>query len=282
MNNVFEDFLLILNPAKCGSSWLAHGLTMRPFMTFPREFDFLFFLDFPLDRQWNDETAKDEEFLGVRNDDSLTPDQKLRRLYEIERNRRSEIGMLVDKAPSNVHSFLKFRHLFRDTRTVVLYRDPRDIYISNELFHQRQLETVDRHDDIGSADYLRRSRVFEASMKSCEQVYRAETQLREDGVDYLRITYEEMKKDFVDVLTRVIEFSGVEIPADALVHSHYVEEHIPFAEHLERAKDFKPLFRKGIIGDWKNHITTDEAREIVKERGGELLVTLGYEQGLDW
>ncbi len=283
MSSVFESYLLILNPAKCGSSWLAHGLTLRPFISYPREFDFFFFLGFPLDRQWNIETAEDVEYLRIRNDDTLTPDQKLRRLYEIEKERRPNVEILVDKAPSNINGFLDFRHLFRDTKTVVLHRDPRDVYISSELYHQRQLAKVARHDDIGSADYLRRSRVFEASMDNSEKVYRAEMQLREDGVEYLRITYEEMKQDFVDVLTRVIRFSGVEIPAGALVRSHLVDEPVPFAEHLRRSRDFRPrLFRKGIVGDWKNYITTEEAKNVVKDICGDLLIELGYEEGYDW
>lgn len=282
MSSVLEDYLLVLNPAKCGSSWLAHGLTISPFMSFPREFDFLYFLGFPLENQWNAETAEDKEFLAVRADNSMSPDAKLVRLYEIERTRRQKIGMLVDKAPSNIHCFLRFRNLFRNTKTVILYRDPRDVYISNELYLQRQLHKVEQHDDVGSLDYLGQSTVFEASIKSCEKVLAAERQLEEDGVDFLKITYEGMKQDFVGVLSRVIEFSGVEVADDAPVSSHYVEQPIPFSEHIRRAREFKPLFRKGIVGDWKNHITTAEAKTFVKERCGDLLVALGYEDGKDW
>ncbi len=282
MSRVFKDFLLVLNPAKCGSSWLAHGLTVRPHMMFPREFDFLYFVNFSLDRQWNAETSQDKQYLAVRQDEGLTPEEKIVRLYEIERERHAHVGLLVDKAPSNIHSFLEFRHLFRDTKTVILYRDPRDVYISNELYLQRQLHKVEEHDDVGTFEYLKQSKVFEASITSCEKVLAAERSLEEDGVDFLKITYEGMKEDFVGVLERVIGFSGLQIPDDAMVSSHYVDEPIPFADHLRRAREFKPLFRKGIVGDWKNHIRTPDAQAFVKERCGDLLVTLGYEEGHDW
>jgi hypothetical protein len=282
MRNVLTHYVLILNPSKCGSSWLAHGMTIRPFMAFPREFDFLFFVGFPPERQWNTATATDEAFLDVRDDATLTAEEKLCKIYEIERSRRSDAEILIDKAPSNIHLFLEYRHIYKQTPTILLYRDPRDVYISNELYHQRQLELVEQRDDIGTAEYLRSSHVFASSMSNCAKVRTVERQLQEDGVDFLCVTYEQMKTDFVDVLTRAIDFCGIDVGVSTEVRSNYVEHAIPFAEHLQRAKDFKPLFRKGIIGDWKNYISTPEAKDVVKEKWGDLLIDLGYETGYDW
>lgn len=40
-------------------------------------------------------------------------------------------------------------------------------------------------------------------------------------------------------------------------------------------------FRKGMIGDWKNHFTQAH-KDAFKEVAGQALVDLGYEDGLDW
>ena len=40
-------------------------------------------------------------------------------------------------------------------------------------------------------------------------------------------------------------------------------------------------FRKGAIGDWRNHFT-DEHKAAFKDIAGDLLVELGYESDLDW
>ena len=40
-------------------------------------------------------------------------------------------------------------------------------------------------------------------------------------------------------------------------------------------------FRKGIIGDWKNHFT-EEHKRVCKELLGEFLIEEGYEKDLDW
>lgn len=42
-----------------------------------------------------------------------------------------------------------------------------------------------------------------------------------------------------------------------------------------------PTFRKGVIGDWRNHFT-DEHIAAFKEVAGPHLITLGYERDLDW
>ena len=40
-------------------------------------------------------------------------------------------------------------------------------------------------------------------------------------------------------------------------------------------------FRKGVIGDWRNHFT-EEHKQAFKEQAGAELVRLGYEDDLDW
>lgn len=45
--------------------------------------------------------------------------------------------------------------------------------------------------------------------------------------------------------------------------------------------DRSPTFRRGVIGDWRNHFT-DEHIAAFKEIAGRHLITLGYEHDLDW
>jgi len=40
-------------------------------------------------------------------------------------------------------------------------------------------------------------------------------------------------------------------------------------------------YRKGVAGDWQNHLA-GENKALFKERWGQLLIDLGYEQNLDW
>lgn len=49
----------------------------------------------------------------------------------------------------------------------------------------------------------------------------------------------------------------------------------------ERLYGGTTTFRKGIIGDWRNHFTAEHKR-VFKELAGDLLIDLGYEQNDDW
>lgn len=40
-------------------------------------------------------------------------------------------------------------------------------------------------------------------------------------------------------------------------------------------------FRKGEIGDWKNHFT-DEHKHLFKKTAGKALIKMGYEKGYEW
>lgn len=42
-----------------------------------------------------------------------------------------------------------------------------------------------------------------------------------------------------------------------------------------------PTFRKGVIGDWKNHFSAQH-KQVFKNVAGQLLIDLGYETDFDW
>jgi hypothetical protein len=278
-----DGYLHMLSPMKSGSSWLAHALSIRPFFDFPREFDFIFFLRYPLSKQWNIETAKDPKFLQIRRDANLTEDEKLIALYKHEREKHPSNTILIDKAPSNLYSgFEDFRHLYSQQRIILLYRDPRDIYISNEFFQQRELMNKPIRDDIGDAKYIQNNDIFHGAFTVSQMLLRIERLLLEEGFRCFRLTYEELKANFREKLMALLEFLELDLAPDDLVTSHYIPEPIPLSKHIAEAEHFKPLFRKGIAGDWKNHLVSPDAKDIIKQHSGELLIELGYEIDLDW
>ncbi len=50
-------------------------------------------------------------------------------------------------------------------------------------------------------------------------------------------------------------------------------------EKLAKGKSF--TFRRGVIGDWRNHFKPDHIAAF-KQQGGQHLIDLGYERDLDW
>jgi hypothetical protein len=106
--------------------------------------------------------------------------------------------------------------------------------------------------------------------------------LQRAKIPHLRLTYEQLIEDFGTAVRRALDFSGLGLTDEDLVQSPGVEKPRPLSEHLEDAVNVRPLFRKGVVGDWRNHLKTDEAKDIVKELAGDLLIELGYESDYRW
>ena len=278
MKNVLASYIPILNPGKCGSSWLANALSIPPNIAFLREFDFIFFLEYDIKKQWNLDTVQNKTYLRTRNDPSLTKDEKLLALYAAERKIYPEDLLLIDKAPSNVYAgFDQYRHLFRKSHILFLYRDPRDIYISGEIYQQDVIRSKPKIEEIGSLEYLRQNEILDGSFLVSQQVYKLEQTLRAEGYSILRLTYEQLKQEFNATILKILDFLPVQIDSNSNVESTYNSHTVPLSEHIREAEDFRPLFRKGIIGDWKNHIQDDDAIAWICDTYGEILAELGYE-----
>lgn len=88
-----------------------------------------------------------------------------------------------------------------------------------------------------------------------------------DKMDIMFVTYEQMKADFATVLTTVAEFIDRPVSAETI---EKVTELCEFDELRQHGKDQvaipkvfydpkkSPFFRKGIVGDWKNHFTQEQ------------------------
>ncbi len=97
----------------------------------------------------------------------------------------------------------------------------------------------------------------------------------------LFVRYEEMLADVRSVMARVAEHLALRWTDEML-------EAITQKHSFERATGRKPgegdgkqFNRKGISGDWRNHFSPEQI-EAFKRVGGQRLIELGYESGLDW
>ncbi|XP_006823353.1 sulfotransferase 1C2-like [Saccoglossus kowalevskii] len=104
-----------------------------------------------------------------------------------------------------------------------------------------------------------------------------------DRVDVMFVTYEQMKADFQTVLSTVAEFINRPVDDETI---EKVTESCEFEELRQHGKDKvaipkvfydskkAPFFRKGIVGDWKNHFT-QEQNDAFEERIEKVLKSKG-------
>ena len=176
----------------------------------------------------------------------------------------------------------------RGARMVVIIRDPRDVVVS----HFHYVTYKDRHHRL--RDYYRRlpddhARLMTSirgidppagqehlRLPDVNERFRGVLAWQEHGAHVVRF------EDLVgpkgggdahkqwDAIRGIGEYLGLPMP------STRVEEVAARLFHTKSA-----TFRKGTIGDWRNHFT-EEHKRVFKEIAGDLLVELGYERDTNW
>ena len=98
----------------------------------------------------------------------------------------------------------------------------------------------------------------------------------------IQVKYEDMKKDSGAELIRVVKRLSNDQPDPARVQE--IVDEFSFEKQSGRkagSENKKSYLRKGVVGDWKNHFST-EACEIFDKYAGKELVLLDYEQNRNW
>jgi hypothetical protein len=261
---VMRRVILLLSTGKCGCTWLGHTVAVRPHIWIDGEQDFMIFLNWPRERQWNLRTLGDPRHAAILAARELSLSDRLVALYRLA---LPPAGYLLDKSPSNLWEIERFEHLFVDSRLLFLYRDPRDIYVSQELYHQEVLRVREAPPGgIGDPAYLESSasflpQVFELALK----LLSTEERLRRRGLATHRVRYEDLVTDFDGTVAGALRF--LDVPPDGPGVRQHVQHH--------RTRRL-PSFRRGGAGDWRNHIVAPAARRFLRDRYASTLQTLGY------
>ncbi len=184
----------------------------------------------------------------------------------------------VEATPENV-SFLTSRGRV----TYFLYRDPRDLLVS-QVFYATEM-----HEEHGMHAYYRSLPDFGERLKAAiigvdqdgvrmvgvRQRYEAVLAwLATPGVCCLR--YEDFiqrRQETLSAMLDEVESTGYRLP-------------LPRAQALARLMEaIQPkksrTFRAGKVGAWREHFT-EEHKRLFKDVAGDLLMQLGYEQSNDW
>ena len=185
----------------------------------------------------------------------------------------------------------------RFSRPVVLFRDPRDVFVSY-FFYERTLQTkgvplaLDALMDLRGKDFdpALFYQYLEAKLVRRTDPYFT---LREffdswwgrDDVFYTQ--YEAFKHDARGELSRLVAYLGHE-PDPQKIHDavdYYTFENVT-KRKFGRARqsgeeDPNSMQRKGISGDWVNHFDA-RCMQLIDHALGDVIIELGYEKDRSW
>jgi hypothetical protein len=268
--------VLLNGPGKAGTHLLSDCLSLMPKMMFSgRHFSLADFIVHP-DKPWDSQFYRSKPHPAIDR-------QRLERFL-----RACPRGMFVTTHArfhttlQEVVEGLQFRH-------IILLRDPRDIVVSYTRFvmrepwhHHHRYYTETLKDD-GT-----RLMTTICGFERCETADRPLATVRErlEGfIPWLEASSSRLICWFEDLIGPLGGGNDEKQLAEIRRIGDFVERPLTYEQAQQIAQNMYSkaslTYRKGIIGDWKNHFT-EAHRCAFKEVAGDILIRLGYEENSDW
>ncbi len=166
-------------------------------------------------------------------------------------------------------------------RCVYLYRDLRDIAVSN-YFYVRRARWHPEYRLYKNADLNEGLRIF-ADRRLGEYVdWIRSWKSNADPETTLEVRYEQILEEPIEIMTKVAALFGLDTDADRIAE---IVERNSFKRmtggRTPGQENSKSFVRKGKAGDWKNQFD-DETKAIFKASIGDFLIETGYENDDTW
>ena len=243
------------------------------------------------------------DFINMLLRGNLELDNIVKEAYFIEFLLPAADGMSsYDRLPSPRMIFTHFhadalpREVFTKKRKIIrLIRNPKDVAVS-AFYHRKALPKLS-----GTAswdDYIETMMdVIEGKKESNELflrqksdwfTYELDSEEKLNHLDHsIVLYYEDLKEDMVAQLKKLSAFLGKQYNEEFLeqiaekTNLSYVKKHKDLSMHDIVVKEGS-LYRKGVIGDWKNHFTAEQARRFdaiieAKMKNCSIMANIRYE-----
>jgi hypothetical protein len=281
VNRVLADRLFfVIGVPKSGTTWLQHSLNGHPEICCSGESDLTVLLEHVCNvtQQFND-------FLLEKNRHIGTPDYPHFRSDDLKYLLLSAVGALFDgvrrdthvtcigsKDPKLTKTMSVYADLLPNAKFIHIIRDGRDVLVSAWFNNLRKDEAATRHRWPQFQDF-----VEYGVQEWVSEISKTRTFAKQHVGRCFELRYEGLHKDPRPVLKALLEFLEVAPSSHMLDLCLQAGEFRRLAQGRQRGQEDRgAFFRKGIIGDWRNHFNR-ESSDLFLSHAQELLLDLGYE-----
>jgi len=276
-----KQLFFIGGAQKSGTTWLQHLLDSHPAIVCSGEGHFADAIAVPLGHTLEAYNRR-QDLIAERvyeNKPFYTPytveeykfmSQMLTALMMSRRGISDDIQCIGDKTPINIMHLPLLVEIFPDAKFVHIIRDGRDVVVSIVKHAQRVLK------EKGEADWTFENKTGEFAEKWASYVEQGLAFAKKYPNNYWEVRYEDLKKEPEKTLASLLKFLGVDNKRSIC------KKCLQTADFKRLSGGRKPgeedpnsFFRKGIVGDWQNHLDENTQRAFLT-KAGTLLGRLGY------
>lgn len=158
-----------------------------------------------------------------------------------------------DYLVKNHFSTVKYRDALLhspDVRIVNIERDIRDVVVS-AYYH---LKHVHSYDMSFSKYYSLRGKLIVDDIRSYHHLWNLESS------QIIKVNYEALHSSFIEEVSLLAEFLDIPVTNEYLSS---VKDSVTVDVLRKQYDDRKGFFRKGVVGDWKNHLSGAVAKDVL-------------------
>jgi hypothetical protein len=171
-----------------------------------------------------------------------------------------------ERTPANVASLQLLQQMFPKAKMLHITRDPRDVAVSM-WFHGLRINPEEAKKEYVSPDVL--------ALKLTDAWVQLLSSTRQFGVSfpgqYLEVKYESLQQDFAGTLRPLLTALGVDASDETIENCREQSSFKKLSGGRDQGSENRQShFRKGVVGDWKNHLQEATITKI-DEIAGDLL-----------
>jgi len=196
-------------------------------------------------------------------------------VFLVKQNERKPAAVAIgDKTPGNILAFGGLAALFPGAKFIEIVRDGRDCAVSGWFLSEKR-KTMNLG-SIGVNSDSFESYVSEFATRWANDMAKTQQFAKAHANRFHRIRYEDLRADTEHTLADLFQFLNVETDASVLAHCCREGSFVRWSGGRRPGEeDPAAFFRKGVAGDWRNHLS-EELNTLFRERAGTWLDRLGY------
>ena len=273
-----EKFFFIFGVPKSGTTWLQMLLNQHPNIFCRSEDQFMFFINTVPQMltdynkvlfRTDNKTARQGPTL-CENQDAEQGVAAIIRMILAKSLTRPGITRVGAKDNAIIQTLPLFSRIFTRSRFVFIVRDPRDVIVSS-WFHNLRVEENFMQRAVSMEIWTRK--MTGRWYKDISHVRRESEKMKDR---FITVRYEDMHLKPLETATQLFEF--LDLDHDESLVSRCVD--LASFNKLSGGRELgaesrDSFYRKGVVGDWKNHLD-QSMNEIVLEGAGSVMMTFDY------